>query len=105
MTRIDSERVEAGLVDQKQKGVTLKEQLLAIDEGRFTRIVNALDGIQDECAKCSHFRPELPPGQGYRCRVLGSCPAATLHPDAQSYWRWKLGWQTKEEHLRFMGLL
>lgn len=47
-------------------------------------VIDAL-GVKEECAKCYHFSPLIDdPGKGYRCKVTGSCPAATLHPSAQA---------------------
>jgi hypothetical protein len=64
-------------------------EVATIDNGRFAHLVDALPLLGDNCKKCNHFNPHInDPGKGFRCRCMGSCPAATLHPELQAYiWR------------------
>ena len=76
----------------------MKNQLLAIDDGRFRDIINALH-IDDHCAKCYYFMPNITnPRQSYNCRCLGTCIAATLSRKMQQYLWWKLGLITENEY-------
>lgn len=62
---------------------TFKDQLKE-KEPILGKVLDALD-IKDHCSHCYHFSPLIDdPGKGYRCKVSGSCPAATLHPDIQA---------------------
>ena len=81
--------------------------LCEIDPGRFDDVIHALDGICKHCKKCAYFNLSLPNiGLNlYRCRVAGSCPAATLHPELVSYFNWKLGWISEKDHLNKLGLI
>ena len=57
------------------------EKLLNVDNGRFKKILEELK-LNDMCCECYHFNPNIQdPGQGYRCRISGSCVAATLNSD------------------------
>lgn len=59
---------------------------------RLAKVVDAVE-VKDVCAECYFFNPlEDRPEKGYRCKVMGSCPAATLHPNVQSMlWKNYLG--------------
>ncbi len=61
-----------------------KEQLRKVCNYRFADLVDAIH-VVPECFKCDHFNPHIKdPGQGYRCKVHGTCIAATLHPEVQA---------------------
>lgn len=88
------------------KTTQLRIDLCEIDPGRFDNIIHALDGLCGTCKKCAYFNKSLPNDGSnlYRCRVIGSCPAATLHPDVVSYFNWKLGWIPEKQYLQSIGL-
>lgn len=79
-----------------------KIALLEIDNGRFEDMIHALNVVK-ECEQCGFFNPAK--SEIYRCYCIGSCIAATLHPNLQSYLRWKLGWQDEAAHLATIGLI
>ena len=82
----------------------LKDQLKAIDNGRFNKIIEALD-VKDICIECNHFNYTLNDiRKGYRCKCTPSCIAATLHPDLQSYLLMKINVIDKKEHLHNLGI-
>jgi hypothetical protein len=61
------------------------EKAKSIDNGRFSNIIDAVS-INDTCFKCYFFAPDINnPGHGYRCRCIGSCPAATIKSDVWNY--------------------
>ena len=65
-------------------------ELSELDSGRFAALFSAMSGINNSCRICYHFNPMIDdPRKGYMCKVLGRCPAATLHPNMQSY-LWEL---------------
>lgn len=69
--------------------MNFKERLCVIDNGRFKPLLDTLPGLKDVCEGCDHFNPTIQdPNKGYRCKVSGYCPAATLHPNLQAY-LWK----------------
>jgi hypothetical protein len=77
----------------------LKDQLITMEKGRFAALINSCSGTNDVCEKCYYFNPNITdPGQGYRCNVSGSCPAATIHPNLQSFMWMKLGWINEDQH-------
>lgn len=80
---------------------SLKQRLSEMEHGRFRDLIETLrvDGC---CERCSSFNPHAT--DAYKCKVSGSCIAATLHPDLQSYMWWKLGWITQEQHMANLGI-
>lgn len=80
----------------------LIEEIKQIDGGRFVGIIDAID-VKEICGNCYYFNKSVDRGSAYKCRVLGSCPAATLSYELQSYIATKLGWKI-EEQLKTMGL-
>jgi hypothetical protein len=79
-------------------------ELVEIDNRRFEDVLHALR-VTDACSACDHFNPTIrDPMKGYRCRVAGSCIAATLHPEVQSYMWLKLGWIDEAEHRKNLRL-
>jgi hypothetical protein len=70
---------------------TFKTRLMRIEGGRFAKLIDIL-AVVDACEGCDYFNPAVQDAsKQYRCHCLGTCPAATLHPDVQAYlWR-KLG--------------
>lgn len=72
--------------------------LCEIDYPRFVKIIEALQ-IDDTCIKCDFFNLSIKDQrQQYRCKCSPSCIADTLHPRLISYFNWKLGLITQEEH-------
>lgn len=65
---------------------SLKEKLIAIDNGRFKNIIESLR-VNDICFNCHHFNYIQYPNieDGYRCKCEPFCIAATLHPELQDY--------------------
>lgn len=59
-----------------------RELLCRVDQGRFEKIVNALD-VNDCCANCLSFRKDAF-GQ-YLCAVEGSCIGCTLSEGVKDY--------------------
>lgn len=69
--------------------MNLRAELRAIDDGRFERVLSALD-VRDACAECKYMNPRAK--ETFRCAVLGSCPAVTLSEKTLDYWRLHMGW-------------
>ena len=64
---------------------TIKEKLLAVDNFRFYKILESLD-FDEKCCSCYYFNPDIKDSKyGYRCKVSGSCIAATLNADLIKY--------------------
>lgn len=77
-------------------------RLLEIDGGRFSSLIGSL-GVSDVCYTCYYLNPKvIDPGQGYLCKCVGSCMAATLSPELKSYLFWKLGEITERQHVANM---
>jgi hypothetical protein len=75
-----------------------KRRLKEIDYGRFRKLIDVLD-VVDECQRCFFLNPKVSdPGMGFRCRCAGSCIADTLSNGVKSYLFWKLGEITEEQH-------
>ena len=68
----------------------LRRCLSEMESGRFRLLVEALDGLCQDCLVCSHFNPSAT--DSFRCKVTGSCPVATIHPKLITYWQHELGW-------------
>ena len=76
-----------------------KQRLKEIDNGRFAKLIDAID-VTEECQQCFYLNPKVTdPGMGYRCRCVGSCIAVTLSNEVKSYLFWKLGEITEEQHV------
>ena len=87
---------------ESNAGLDLRINLCEIDNGRFADIIHALK-INDACDKCDYFNPTIQDhNKRFRCHCLGSCIAATLHPNLQSYLWWKLGWIEESSHTENM---
>lgn len=77
----------------------LKKKLIAIDNGKFEKIIKSLT-VKPICGECYYFMPTIQdPGHGYRCKISGTCIADTLDKRLLSYLWWKLELITKDEHL------
>jgi len=73
---------------------TLKETLCRFENGRFKEVILSLK-VKEECRQCDFFNLSIKdPRKQYRCRVAGSCIAATLHPDVIKYFNHNLGYVT-----------
>lgn len=66
--------------------MNLKEQVAAIDDGRFEAIAK-LD-FSDSCRRCRTWTGEG--AGGYRCACLGSCPGVTLSEEMKDYIKRKI---------------
>jgi len=87
---------------EKEKKIKVPSVFLSrlqeIDGGRFSSLIGSL-GVSDKCFMCYYLNPKvLDPGQGYRCKCVGSCMAATLSTELKSYLFWKLGEITELQH-------
>jgi flavoprotein len=79
--------------------MTLKNDLYNIDNGRFKSTVDALM-VVDSCYKCNCFNLSIKDvAEQYRCKCMGSCICATLHPNLISYINRKLELISENEHL------
>ena len=67
---------------------SFSERLSLVEGGRFSEVLKGLRVI-GVCEECFHFNPTVTdPGKGYRCKTLGSCPAATLsEPVKERLWK------------------
>lgn len=82
----------------------LRLALCDIDHGRFEDVIQVLK-FSDSCSSCDFFNLAIKDiTQGYRCKTMPTCIAATLHPNLISYLNWKLGWIDEGEHLVNIGI-
>lgn len=59
-----------------------KERLIAIDDGRFEKVLNGLN-VKPVCEGCNTFNPLK--RESYKCAVLGRCPGITLSDRTKEY--------------------
>jgi hypothetical protein len=71
--------------------MSLKEDLSNIDNGRFRKLIEAMD-VKDVCYNCRSFNPKVM--TAYVCAISGYCIGHTLSEDLLAY----LLKQVKEPH-------
>ena len=82
----------------------LSEKIIAIDNGRFEKIINTID-VKQICEECYYFNPTITDSDlAYRCKAPGLCIAATLSKNLLSYIWWKLELITESDHLANIGI-
>lgn len=70
----------------------LKDRLRSMEEGRWASLVDAIE-VKEACGECYFFNPNVrDPDKQYRCKVMGSCVAVSVHPLIQHRMYKALGW-------------
>ena len=69
--------------------MSFSERLIAIDDGRFEKLIEAMDGTSDYCERCRFWTGNEADGQA-RCACIGSCPGVTLSERLKDYLKEKL---------------
>ena len=73
----------------------LKQRLQEIENGRFKKIIDALE-IKDACERCYFFNYKVGKDYSFRCRI--GCLGDIISERLKSYFLWKLGIITEKEY-------
>jgi len=83
-----------------------KQELCDNENDHFKDLFHALRLDADKpCGSCGTFNLSiLDLRQRYRCACPGRCPGVTFSKEIVSYCNKKLGWITREDHLKNCGI-